>query len=77
MALPMEKNKELIIDWRKIRRKREKKDVIIKASKHHQVCRGYILKEKENSTLTPQKFDVGTHFVREELITLVAEPGSN
>ena len=33
--------------------------------------------EKKNSPLTPQKFGVGTHFVREEHITLVAEPGSS
>ena len=40
-------------------------------------CAGIIFRWKKDSTLTFQKSGIGTHFVREENITLVAKPGSN
>ena len=70
-------NKELIIDRSKVGREREKE------RRHNQNfqtplgVQGLYFDGKKDSTLTPQKFGVGTHFVREEHITLVAEPGSN
>ena len=70
-------NKELIINRSKVRRECEKERRHDQSFQTPSSVQGLYFDGKRDSTLTPQKSGVGTHFVREEHITLVAEPGSN
>ena len=72
----MDKTKSLLLTEEKLGGNAKKKDVKIKLSNHHQVCMCYILTE-ETQHIKPQMSGVETHYVSEENITLVAEPGSN
>ena len=71
------KNKNLIIGRSKVKREREKERRHNQSFQTPSSVQGLYFDGKKDSTLTPQKSGVGTHFVREEHITLVAEPGSN
>ena len=66
-----------IIDRSKVRREHEKERRHNESFQTPLSVKGLYFDEKKDSTLTPQKSGVGIHFVREEHITLAAEPGSN
>ena len=69
-------NKELIIERSKVRWKREKERRHNQSFQTPSSVQGLYVDGKKDRTLTPQKTGVGTHFVREEHINLVAEPDS-
>ena len=70
-------NKELIIDRSKVRQEPEKERQNNQSFQTPSSVQGLHFDRKKDSTLTLQKFGVGTHFISKEHITLVAKPGSN